>query len=271
LAEAPGADSGWLRRFTGQTRFIVWAGMGLTVAAAWAVLAGMAWAGKDASAGSLIAALCTPDATATSLRSLVASLIMWLAMALAMMLPTAAPMISAYLDITETAAARRKRVVSAGVLAGGYVTVWLGFSLVATGLQAGLREAGGLDVWHGSLNFVGAGLILMLAGAYQFTPLKQACLSKCQQPMPFFMANWTEEPAGVFRLGLRQGLWCLGCCWALMLAMFAVGLMNLVWMAGLGLVMMAEKLYAESRALTWGAGLIFLAGGAAVLTAGLVR
>ena len=114
-----------------------------------------------------------------------------------------------------------------------------------------------------------AGAVLILAGAYQFTPLKQACLTKCQNPMPFFLANWTDKPAGVFRLGLKQGLWCLGCCWALMLVAFATGLINLVWMAGLGLVMMAEKLYAESRALTWGAGLIFVAGGMAVLAVGL--
>jgi predicted metal-binding membrane protein len=165
--------------------------------------------------------------------------------------------------------ARHKPVVPAGMLAGGYVTVWLGFSFVATLAQAGLRAAGALDVRQGSVSAVLAGFILMLAGAYQFTPLKQACLSKCQRPMPFFLANWTHAPGGVFRLGLRQGLWCLGCCWALMLVMFAAGLMNLAWMAGLGLVMMAEKLYADSRALTWGAGLIFLAGGAAVLAIGL--
>jgi predicted metal-binding membrane protein len=217
---------------------------------------------------SLLSALCTPGAPASGPESLAASLLMWSAMSLAMMLPTAAPMISVYLDIAEAAQARRKTVVDAGVLAAGYAAVWLAVSLAAALLQAGLRRAG-MPATESPQSLLVAGAVLMAAGAYQFTPLKDACLSKCQRPMPFFLASWSGHPAGVFRLGLRQGVWCLGCCWALMLAMFASGLMNLVWMAGLGVVMMAEKLYAESRALTWGAGLLFLAGGAAIAGLGL--
>ncbi len=268
MSASPEADDGLLRRLSDQTRLIVWGAMGLTVATAWAVIAAMAWGGEGAS---IIAALCRPGGASLAPADLAAGFLMWSAMALAMMLPTAAPMIATYLDIAGAAARKRKRVVPAGVLAGGYVTVWLGFSLAATALQAGLRTAGALDPWQAALGPVAAGLVLMLAGAYQFTPFKEACLTKCQRPMPFFMANWTEETFGIFRLGFMQGLWCLGCCWALMLAMFATGLMNLVWMAGLGLFMMVEKLYAESRALSRGAGFIFLAGGAAVLVAGLVR
>ena len=266
MSSAPGIDNGLLRRFTDRTRLVVWIGMAVTAVAAWAVLIAMAMAEQG---GTLLSALCSPSGAAFGLESLAAGFVMWAAMSLAMMLPTAAPMISVYMDIAGTASARHKIVVPANVLAGGYLTVWLGFSLAATALQAGLRVAGVLDLWQGSLNMVLAGVVLILAGAYQFTPLKQACLSKCQNPMPFFLANWTDRTAGVFRLGLTQGLWCLGCCWALMMVAFATGLMNLVWMAVLGLVMMAEKLYAESRALTWGAGLIFVAGGVAVLVAGL--
>jgi len=262
----PGIDNALLRRFTARTRLIVWTGMAVTAAAAWALLIALAMAEQG---GTLLTALCSPDAAAFGVQSLAAGFVMWAAMSLAMMLPTAAPMISVYMDIAETASARRKGVVPASVLAGGYLTVWLGFSLAAAALQAGLRAAGVLDLWQGSLDMVLAGVVLIMAGAYQFTPLKQACLSKCQNPMPFFLTNWTDKPAGVFRLGLKQGLWCLGCCWALMLVAFATGLMNLVWMACLGLVMMAEKLYAESRALSLGAGVIFVAGGVAVLAAGL--
>lgn len=240
--------------------------MGLVVAAAWMLLAAMARGGGSSS---IIAALCRPGGTALTPHDLAAGFAMWLGMVLAMMLPTAAPMIATYLDITAAHRGKDMRAVPAAALAAGYVTVWLGFSLFATGLQAGFRAAGMLDPWPAALHPVTAGLVLMLAGAYQFTPMKEACLSKCQAPMPFFMANWSEEAAGVFRLGLMQGLWCLGCCWALMLAMFATGLMNLIWMAGLGLVMMAEKLYAESRALSRGAGVIFLLGGLAVLVVGL--
>ena len=80
------------------------------------------------------------------------------------------------------------------------------------------------------------------AGLYQFSALKQACLTLCQRPFPFFFANWTTKPRGVFRLGLRQGMYCLGCCWAMMLVMFAVGAMNVVWMAALGVLMTIEKM-----------------------------
>lgn len=267
MAPISEADNGLLRRLSDETRLIVWGAMGLVVAAAWALLAAMAWGGEGTS---LIAALCRPGGAPLTPYDLAAGVLMWSAMALAMMLPTAAPMISTYLDIAGAARKKRMHAVPAGVLAAGYVTVWLGFSLVATGLQAAFRAAGALDPWSAALNPIAAGVVLMLAGAYQFTPLKDACLSKCQRPIPFFMANWSEEVLPVFRLGLIQGLWCLGCCWALMLAMFATGLMNLVWMAGLGLVMMAEKLYAESRALSLGAGFVFLAGGVAVFAEGLV-
>ncbi len=82
----------------------------------------------------------------------------------------------------------------------------------------------------------------MLAGLYQFSALKNACLTRCRRPFAFFFANWSERAAGVFRLGLRQGAYCLGCCWALMLLMLALGTMNLVWMAGLAAIMAAEKL-----------------------------
>ena len=84
--------------------------------------------------------------------------------------------------------------------------------------------------------------LFLLAGLYQFSALKQACLRACQQPFSFFFLNWTDRPGGVFRLGLRQGLYCLGCCIAMMLLMFAAGAMNVVWMALLGLVMLIEKM-----------------------------
>jgi predicted metal-binding membrane protein len=92
-----------------------------------------------------------------------------------------------------------------------------------------------------------AGAILLGAGLYQFSAIKHACLTRCQRPFPFLFANWSAEREGVFRLGVRQGLDCLGCCWALMMVMFAVGVMNVVWMAVLGLVMAIEKMTASGR------------------------
>ena len=140
---------------------------------------------------------------------------------------------------------KREPVVSPLVLTAGYVAVWLGFAVVAAALQWMLARAGWLD--GGNASRVASGAIFIVAGLYQFTALKQSCLTQCQRPFPFFFSNWTEERAGVFRLGLRQGLYCLGCCWAMMLVMFAVGTMNVVWMAALGVLMTIEKLSTTAR------------------------
>jgi predicted metal-binding membrane protein len=170
---------------------------------------------------------------------------MWAAMTLVMMLPTAGPMIITYAEIADTAARKGERVVSPLVLAAGYVVVWLAFALVAASAQWMLARQGLLA--GGSVGRLAGGSVFLGAGLYQFSALKQACLSQCQRPFPFFFANWTTERAGVVRLGLRQGLFCLGCCWALMLVMFSVGAMNAVWMALLGVLMTIEKLSTTTR------------------------
>jgi predicted metal-binding membrane protein len=173
--------------------------------------------------------------------------LMWSAMTFAMMLPTAGPMVLAYAEIAETATGKHERVVSPLVLTAGYVAVWLGFAVVATGLQWGLTRLALIDPALGSVSALTSGAIFVGAGAYQFSALKHACVTLCQRPFPFFFANWSSEPDAVFRLGLRQGLYCLGCCWAMMLVMFAVGVMNVVWMAGLGIIMAIEKLASTTR------------------------
>jgi predicted metal-binding membrane protein len=189
---------------------------------------------------------------------------MWSAMTLAMMLPTAAGMIVTYAQIADTAARKAEPAVSPLVLMVGYVSVWLGFALLATLLQAALTRAALLDSAMASANPLFSGAVFIGAGAYQFTALKHACVRRCQRPFPFFFANWSSEPRGVFRLGVRQGLFCLGCCWAAMLAMFAVGVMNVVWMAALGAVMTLEKMMLTTR-FSQAVGLAFVAIGAAFI------
>jgi predicted metal-binding membrane protein len=136
-------------------------------------------------------------------------------------------------------------VVSPLILTAGYVAVWFGFALAAALLQWMLSRAGLFD--GGNVGRLIGGTIFLGAGLYQFSAFKQACLSVCQRPFPFFFSNWTTERGGVLRLGLRQGLLCLGCCWAIMLLMFALGAMNVVWMAGLGVLMTIEKLTTSAR------------------------
>jgi predicted metal-binding membrane protein len=195
---------------------------------------------------------------------------MWTAMALAMMLPTAAPMLLSYAAAAEAPSAGVERPWSGLFVAAGYLAVWLAFGAAATALSIALRPAGApsdamlpVSRWLAALIFLGAGL-------YQFSPLKRACLAACRSPL--LPAEPEPLPPGpAFAFGWRQGLDCLGCCAAVMAVMFAVGLMNVVWMAGLGVVLTVEKLTAGPvvpRAL--GAGLLALAALFALLSLRLI-
>jgi predicted metal-binding membrane protein len=225
-------------------------------------LAGLGWAylglltsGMSASLGTLCRPLSGQVFGASDLTLTAA---MWCAMTLAMMLPSAAPMILTYAEIADTAARKGERVVSPFVLAAGYGAVWIVFAAAATLMQSVLARATLLDATMTSVSALLSGAIFMGAGSYQFSALKQACLKLCQQPFQFFFTHWQTTARGVFRLGLRQGLYCLGCCWALMLVMFAVGVMNVVWMAALGIVMTIEKM-TSGRSITRVVGAVFLA------------
>jgi predicted metal-binding membrane protein len=214
----------------------------------WAYLALAIFGGAGAST-TFLDALCRPSFGTDAIGGLNALLIvlMWAAMTLAMMLPSAAPMIFTYAEIADTAARKGERIVSPFVLTAGYAAVWLGFALLASALQLALTRLALIDVTMRSVSTLFSGAIFIGAGFYQFSALKQACLRQCQRPFPFFFANWSTERRGVFRLGLRQGLYCVGCCWAAMLVMFAVGVMNVLWMAAIGVVMTIEKMTTTMR------------------------
>lgn len=190
--------------------------------------------------------------------------LMWGAMTLAMMLPSAAPMILTYAEIADTAARKGERIVSPFVLAAGYLAVWFAVAAVATVAQLGLTRLALLDTGMASASGLFSGAIFLGAGFYQFSGLKHACLTQCQRPFPFFFANWATTREGVFKLGLQQGVYCLGCCWAMMAVMFAVGLMNVIWMAGLGIVMTVEKM-GTGRKFTYAVGVALIAAGLAFI------
>jgi predicted metal-binding membrane protein len=185
----------------------------------------------------------------------------WAAMALVMMLPGAAPMLLTYAEIAETAAGKGATTVSPLVLAAGYLAVWIAFAALASGIEMVISaQIPPVSEW--AIFALSGNLIL--AGLYQFSALKHACLSRCRRPFAFFFANWTDRAAGVFRLGLRQGLYCLGCCWALMLLMLFAGAMNLIWMTGLAAIMAAEKL-THSQMLPRLIGIVLIAAGVVFL------
>jgi predicted metal-binding membrane protein len=219
------------------------------------IIAGLGWfylalllAAPASSWFATVQALCrTLPEGAWSFSAAAVTASMWSAMTLAMMLPSASPMIQTYAEIAETAARKSERIVSPLVIAAGYASVWLVFSLLATVIQIVLTRAALLNTGITSASGILAGAIFIGAGVYQFSALKHACLTHCQNPFPFFFTNWATTPGGVFRLGVEQGLYCLGCCWAMMMVMFAVGVMNVAWMAGLAAVMTIEKLLTGRR------------------------
>ena len=216
------------------------------------VLAGLGWLalGLLFSGMGAFEALCLPLAVsgaAWGASGFAIVALMWGAMTLAMMLPSASPMILTYAEIADTAARKHERIVSPFVLAAGYMVVWLGFAAAATLAQFAFTRAALLDSGMQSASGLFSGAIFIGAGVYQFSAIKHACLTQCQSPFPFFFANWATTPRGVFLLGARQGLYCLGCCWAMMLVMFAAGVMNVIWMAALGMLMTFEKIGTGKR------------------------
>ncbi|MBS1166662.1 MAG: hypothetical protein H6R00_2687 [Proteobacteria bacterium] len=181
---------------------------------------------------------------------------MWVAMVFAMMLPTAAPTFRAYADNAG---------IGAVALMAGYTAVWLVVSLLATAVQVWLVHLGALAPHMAPAGIALSASILIAAGIYQFTPLKWACLVRCRNPR---VADAEGEMAGMFRIGLEEGLACLGCCWAMMAVMFAAGLMNLAAMALLGVLMGLEKLVSGVRTTYFLGVLLILAG--VILASGLV-
>ncbi|OBQ75513.1 hypothetical protein A8146_06445 [Mesorhizobium loti] len=198
----------------------------------------------------------------------VALTLMWFLMAIAAMLPSAAPMIRTYCEIADTARIKGEPVVHPLVLVAGYLGVWLAASMLFSALTLGLHAfAASGDMYDPLLGIAGA-LALLVAGLYQFSGLKEACLNKCRNPFSVLFSNWSAKAIRVLRLGVAQGLWCLGCCWALMLVMFAVGVMNIFWMALIGLFTLIEK-QTSGRLPTRLAGAILLVWAAALLVVSL--
>lgn len=172
---------------------------------------------------------------------------MWVVMMAGMMVPSVAPMVLAYAGIARRRARQGTPVVPASLFLGGYVIAWSVFAFVAAFVQWGLYHLHWLDGKTLSIGPWAGALVLCVAGAFQFSAAKQACLSECRAPIGFFMTSWRPGKLGAVRMGLSHGTHCIGCCWALMLVMFSVGVMNLVWGAALTMFMIAEKVLPRPR------------------------
>lgn len=194
--------------------------------------------------------------------------LMWMMMTLAMMLPTAMTVFLAHTQRRAGAVSGPPAAVTVGLLALGYLTIWTAYALAATLVQWLLTDYGLLSSMMAPVSLVFSATTLMAAGLYQFTPAKQACLIRCWYP------RWSSPVSGgqssaFYREGLVQGLACLGCCWALMTVMFAVGIMNIIWVGLLGAVMALEK-NLPSRWFYKAVGVFLLLWGASLMAATLV-
>jgi len=154
---------------------------------------------------------------------------MWWAMMVAMMLPSSAPMILLFATVNRKQHARAGPFVPPAVFAGAYLVTWGGFSLVAVGLQWTLQRLSWLSPAMASTSSVLGGLLLLAAGLYQLTPIKQACLRHCRHPITFLTSHWRRGTAGAVRMGFEHGAFCVGCCWFLIGLLFVGGIMNLYW------------------------------------------
>jgi len=192
---------------------------------------------------------------------------MWAVMMIGMMTPSVAPMILIYARVGRQAVLTGHAFAASGWFASGYLIAWLGFSLAATSAQWVLERAALLTPTMQSVSAGLGGMVLIAAGIYQWTPVKEACLSYCQAPLTFIMRHGGFRPdaSGALALGLRHGLYCIGCCWALMLLLFIGGVMNVLWIAALAGLVLLEKVLPFGQFVSRIAGCLFVAGGAWML------
>jgi predicted metal-binding membrane protein len=168
-------------------------------------------------------------------------LMMWSVMMIAMMVPTAAPMTLLYAAVVRKAAAQHNPLAPTFTFVSGYIAMWTMFSLAATVAQHALDQATLLSPMMVSTSAGFGAALLIAAGVYQLTPLKNACLRNCRAPAHFLSRYWRTGNLGAFRMGLRLGAYCVGCCWILMGLLFVGGVMNLMWIAAIAIFVLLEK------------------------------
>jgi predicted metal-binding membrane protein len=243
-------------RLLDRERWLVLAGVVAVAAVAWIDL----WRRSRG-----VMAMAMPEMEPWSPAELATMLVMWLGMMVAMMLPSAAPMI---LLFAGTQRGRGGHGASVATFTLGYVLVWAGFSIAAVIVQGYLQQemlvSSSLATTSGWLGAT----ILGVSGVYQLTPLKYACLVRCRSPLGFLLSRWRDGVGGALVMGVRHGLFCLGCCWALMALLFVGGVMNLAWVAVLTLFVLAEKIIARGPWLSRLSGVLLLGWAAWLATRG---
>ncbi len=259
LAEAPEET---LTALLKRDRAILLGGLFVISALAWAYTAHLAvgTSGESMAAGAM--EMSMPQTRAWGSGDLAFLFPMWAVMMTAMMLPSAAPMILLVAGVNRRRRRRAHPAVPTAVFVLGYVLVWTVFAALSAGVQFLLHNAALLSpAMVSSSPSLAAGLLLA-AGVYQWTPLKEACLHHCRSPIHFLSTHWREGAAGALRMGVMHGAYCVGCCWLLMALLFVAGVMNLVWVAAIAVFVLVEKVVPGGRWVGRVAGLTLLGWGA---------
>jgi predicted metal-binding membrane protein len=242
---------------------------------AWGLLAAWGlspWAGyldHDWTRLALLAELCRMNPAAGVLPDLALGALAWLLMSTAMMLPTALPLVASFRGLAARQPHGGRLLI---LLIAGYLAVWLAFGLLVHGLGMILAGLAAGSAWLAFNGWAVAAAILLVSGLFQFSALKAHCLHGCHSPVTFILDRWSprQPQRSSFRIGVAHGLYCLGCCWALMLIMFAVGTANLAWMLLLAAVMALEKNSPWGRRMTRPLGALLITAAVALACGALL-
>lgn len=219
-------------------RLVIYGGLAGIILLAWAFLVYLATTMRMTNMGVDIS---MPSMQAWGVTDTSLTFVMWVVMMVAMMTPSAAPVILKYRTVRRMQHKENDILSSTWLFLLGYLVTWAGFSAAATLAQWGLHSAALLTPMIASASPLLGGALLVAAGVYQLTPLKNACLSHCRTPMGFLLAEWRDGKLGPLVMGMRHGLYCVGCCWLLMALLFVGGVMNLVWVALIAVYILVEK------------------------------
>ena len=254
---ATGPEDSALETLLKRDRLMVLAGLVLAVALSWTYLA-LASRDMYGAMDGLSAWMMT---AAWDLEYALLIFAMWVVMMVGMMLPSAAPAILLYSRILRRSPQAEVPVLRSYLFVGGYLLAWSGFSALATVLQGLLAKTLLLSPMMESAHSLLSACLLIVAALYQLTPLKQTCLRGCRSPADFLTRHWRPGVSGAIRLGVHHGFYCVGCCWALMLLLFAGGVMSLLWIAAITIYVLAEKLAPHGvQGSRWSGALLLLMG-----------
>jgi predicted metal-binding membrane protein len=246
-------------------RVIVWGGLAAITALAWIAMVRIPMPAAAMGSAAMPAMRMAATAAGSHQWSLTDAWLvfaMWAVMMVAMMIPSATPMIEMYARIARGNAESRAWFTWAFV--GGYAAAWTLFSIGATAAQWALARAA-IMAEAMRVGPIAGAAILAVAGIYQLTPLKNACLAHCRSPVGFFMTEWRGGAGGALMMGLKHGAFCIGCCWMLMALLFVAGVMNLLWIAALAAIVLIEKVTPWGAAVARVSGVAMIASAAALL------